>query len=104
MGMVGQVSSDLLDERRAARRWQTNADEIAAFLNKPDPKYWQLADAKGMLRSHLELTTAEVVAHLQKNWPADVAAYDKVHEQMLAMADMLSSGIKNQFPDKVAAR
>jgi hypothetical protein len=41
---------------------------------------------------------------LEKNSQADVAAYDKVHEQMLAMADMLSSGIKNQFPDKAATR
>jgi hypothetical protein len=42
---------------------------------------------------HDHATTAELVAHLQKNWDADVAAYDRVHEQILKMADMLSYGI-----------
>ena len=40
-------------------------------------------------------------ALLQKDWTADVAAYDKVHEQILKMADMLSDGIINQYPTKL---
>jgi hypothetical protein len=55
---------------------------------------------KSMMREHLQATTAEVVAHLTKDWTADIAAYDKVHEQILRMADMLSSGIEKQFPEK----
>jgi len=46
------------------------------------------------------LTTEEVVARLQGNWAADIAAYDKVHEQILQMADMLSAGIINQHSAK----
>jgi uncharacterized membrane protein len=49
----------------------------------------------------LDATTAELVAHLQKNRDADVAAYDRVHEQILKMADMLSDGIIRQFPVKL---
>jgi hypothetical protein len=49
----------------------------------------------------LETTTTELVAHLQKDWAADVAAYDKVHDVILHMADMLTDGIANQFPGKV---
>jgi len=84
----------------AAKRWSTNADDIATFLSGANPKNWPLVEMKMMMQDHLKLTTAELVAHLQKDWPADVAAYDKVHEQILKMADMLSFGIISQFPDK----
>ena len=87
----------------AARRWGVNADSIAAFLSNANPKNWPLADLKRMLRDHLDLTTAEVVAQLQKDWAGSIAAYDKVHEQILKMADQLSTGIRNQFRTKFTA-
>ena len=46
------------------------------------------------------LTTAEVQARLKGDWAADIAAYDKVHGQILHMADMLSAGIVSQHPQK----
>ena len=55
---------------------------------------------KKMMQEHLDLTTNEVVARLQGDWPADIAAYEKVHEQILKTADMLSVGITKQFPNK----
>jgi hypothetical protein len=82
----------------AQQRWEANADEIAAFLNRANPRAWKLAPTKAMLREHLKLTTEEAVARLQGNWAADVAAYDAIHRQALHMADMLSSGIVKQFP------
>ncbi len=53
---------------------------------------------KSMMRNHLNVTTAEVVARLKVDWPADVAAYVTVHGQILA--EMLSTGIINQFPER----
>jgi len=84
----------------AAKRWTANADDIASFLSGANPKNWQAADMKKMMREHLDLTTTEVVAQLQKDWTGSVAAYDKVHTQILHMADMLSSGIVAQYPDR----
>jgi hypothetical protein len=49
---------------------------------------------------HLALTTAEAVARLQGKWSADIAAYDKVHVEILQMADMLAGGIIAQFPSR----
>jgi hypothetical protein len=82
----------------AQARWVDNADQIASFLHRANPRFWPLDEMRTMMHSHLALTTDEAVAHLQGNWDADVAAYDRVHEQILAMADMLSAGIIGQFP------
>lgn len=84
----------------ANRRWYANADQIADFLSAANPKNWPLAEMRKMMREHLDLITVEVVARLKDDWAADIAAYDKVHEQILHRADMLSAGIINQFPNK----
>ncbi|HWP83160.1 MAG TPA: glycosyltransferase [Bacteroidota bacterium] len=82
----------------ASNRWNTNADEIAAFLSSANPKHWPLAEMKSMMRGHLSATSAEVAARLKKDWEGDIRAYEEVHKQILHMADMLSNGIINQFP------
>jgi hypothetical protein len=83
-------------------RWQANADRIAGFLSSANPGSWKLSEMKAMMRSHLRLTTNEVVARLTSNWPADVRAYDRIHAQILRMADMLSDGLVHQFPGRFA--
>lgn len=93
-------AEDAAKKDEAANRWNANADEIATFLSVANPKNWPLADMKQMMHDHLDLTTTEVVARLQGDWPGDIAAYEKVQTQILKMADMLSNGIIKQFPDK----
>jgi hypothetical protein len=95
------MKSDQAKQDDASNRWSANADEIAAFLSGANPANWPLADVKKMLHEHLDLTTKEVVAQLHQDWAGSVAAYDKIHEQILMMADALSSGIMKQFPQKV---
>src|SRR5215467_3241262 len=80
------MKSDDAKKADAVKRWSANADDIATLLSGANPKNWPLADMKKMLHDHLDLTTAELVAHLQKDWPGDVAAYDKVHDEILKMA------------------
>ena len=91
------------DEARLAEeqaRWRANADDIAAVLNSVNPKHWELATLEAEMHRHLDLTTQEVVARLQADWAADVAAYDEIHEHILHMADLLSDGLVAQFPQR----
>ena len=94
------VAGDKAKQEAANQRWFANADEIAAFLTAADRHHWPAAATKKMMHDHLELTTKEVVAHLSKDYKGSVAAYDAVHEQILHMADALSSGIEATFPNK----
>lgn len=82
----------------ASARWYANADDIAIFLNSANPKNWPLDEMKAMMKEHLDLTLAEPSARLNGDWDSDIAAYDEIHIQILEMADMLSTGIIEQFP------
>jgi hypothetical protein len=84
----------------ANARWYANADDIAVFLNSANPRNWPLDEMKAMMKEHLDLTLVEASARLNSDWGADIAAYDKIHAQILEMADMLSAGIIAQFPKK----
>ena len=79
-------------------RWYANADQIAAFLSGANPKNWEADMTRHMMHDHLDLTLKEAVAHLTGDYSTSVATYDAIHVQILAMADMLSSGIVAQFP------
>jgi hypothetical protein len=91
-------AGDAAKQSEAGKRWSANADAIASFLSDANPDHWAATEMKSMMHEHLDLTTAEVVARLKKDWTADISAYDSVHEQILKMADMLSTGIIKQFP------
>jgi hypothetical protein len=84
----------------ANARWHDNANEIADFLAAANPKQWARSEMREMMAEHLEWTLAEAVARLNADWDADVAAYDRIHRDILHMADMLSIGIIKQFPGR----
>jgi len=98
--LAAAKSGDTAKFEDANKRWYDNADQIAAFLNSANPKYWPLSDMQAMMKTHLDLTLEEATARLQGDWAGDVAAYDKVHNEILDMASMLTKGILAQFPNK----
>ena len=86
-----------LEQQQAA--WDANAVEIAEFLAAANPA-WPVDTLTDMMREHLDGTVAEAVARLGGDWEADIAAYDRVHTHILLMADALTAGIIEQFPDQ----
>lgn len=83
----------------AAGRWQKNGDAVAGFLSTANPHIPRAAVGQ-MMKEHLSTTTAEVVARLNKDWEADVRAFDEVYAHILMMSDTIADAIVTQFPEK----
>jgi hypothetical protein len=99
--VVAAAKAGIQDSLAAKQaKWTANGKDIATFLSGANPN-WPQADLEGMLQKHLDLTSAEVVARLNKDWAADIRAYDEGHEHMMMFADALTDGIAKQFPDKL---
>jgi hypothetical protein len=98
--LTAAKAGDTAGLKDASDKWYTNADDIAAFLNSANPAGWPLDTLKMDMKMHLDQTLAEASDHLQGNFTADVADYEAVHNHILAMADALSGGIVNQFPEQ----
>ncbi|MBX4210473.1 peptidoglycan-binding protein [Candidatus Parcubacteria bacterium] len=84
----------------AKQAWFDNANQIAAFLNQANPTNWPLGTLQQHMKEHLDLTLDEAVQQLGGNYSASVADYDKVHDQIIMLADILTKGIIAQFPSK----
>ena len=84
-------------------RWSDNAGQIARFLADANPN-WPEKDVTDLLSLHLKLTKDETVARLQKDWKADIQAFDDIFNEILVLADALHDGLKAQFPDRFLAR
>ena len=79
-------------------KWNSNGAEIATFLSGANAKNWPLAEMKHQMQMHLDLTLKEAQDRLGGHWAEDIADYDRVHEHILGMADVLAKGIAAQFP------
>jgi hypothetical protein len=84
----------------AAATWYANADDIAAFLSAANPQHWPAVQMKSGMKMHLDLTLAEATDRLQGKYAADIRDYDEIHQHILSLADLLSSGIMQQFPKR----
>lgn len=81
----------------AVARWYSNADEVAEFFQETNQENWPLRKTKPMLRVYLDLTLEEALARWNGDFAASDAAHDKVQNQALEIADMLSEGLINKF-------
>jgi len=76
-----------------------NANQIADFLAKTNSNLTD-SDMRFMMQSYLNTTRQEALDIFSNKYQPSVADYDKVHQQMLQIADTLSIGIRQQFPER----
>ena len=93
-------ASDTKAVEAGQKKWRANADDISAFLAAANPN-WKKPMLTDHMYKHLDFVTAQVVARIKADWPADIQAYDAGNEHMLMFADVLSDGIIKQNPKKV---
>jgi hypothetical protein len=103
------IAVELLQAARAAddvafaaanTRWYANSDDIADFLAGANPRSWPQATMRAAMKAHLDQTLAEASHELSGQYAASVADYEEIHHHILAMADVLSSGIVKAFPGR----
>lgn len=102
--LAGQVTDaaktgNKADLEKYNQLWYANADEIADFLSAANPNYSNKV-LKEMLHKHLEYVTTQAVARLNKDWAADIKAFDEGEAHMINFADVLIDGIIKQFPEQ----
>ena len=98
--LAAAKASDAARLEAGKQDWYENADDIARFLSNANPR-WPFPEMSTMMRTHLDLTLQEAVNQLQGRYAESVADYDRVHDEILEMSDMLSEGLLRQFPGKL---
>lgn len=83
----------------AERRWYANSDEIAQFLGAINP-YWSAHEWQKMLYDHLTMTKTEAVDILTQKYAISINTFEKIEQEALMMADMMTQGIVKQFPNQ----
>lgn len=94
--VTAAVKGDTNTVNAKEKEWYKNADDIVLFLSNINP-YLRKDDLQEMFYKHLELTENEAVTMIQKNYQADIEAFDQIETEALAMSDMIASAIVMQF-------
>jgi malate synthase len=83
----------------AVDAWYANAREIADFLASANPN-WKKGEMRQMMKTHITQTIGYASDVLGGNYASAIDNYDHAEAHMLEMADMLTAGLVEQFPDK----
>jgi hypothetical protein len=84
----------------AKAAFYANGNQVARFLHTANPRHWSLRAMKTMMRIHLDQVVALAVDQLSGRYGAAIRLYDTYINHILDMADMLSKGIIQQFPNR----
>ncbi len=100
--VLAAKAGDTAAVEAAKTAWYANGQQIADFLAGANPRFWPQDTMREAMQMHLDQTLKEAVDHLQgtNNYADDIDDYEQAHQHILAMADLLSSGIIRRFPDR----
>jgi hypothetical protein len=91
-------SGDTSKTAKAKAAFYANGNQVARFLHAANPRHWSLGAMETMLRIHLDQVVALAVDQLKGHYADAISLYNVYIGHILDMADMLSTGIMQQFP------
>jgi hypothetical protein len=91
-------SGDSSATARAKSAFYANGTKVARFLDAANPRHWSLRAMETMMTIHLNQVVALAVDQLEGHYSEAISLYNVYIGHILDMADMLSSGIMQQFP------
>jgi lysophospholipase L1-like esterase len=98
--LVGAKSGSNSQLASAEAAFYANGRQVAAFLHAANPRNWSLGAMRQMMKIHLNQVVVMGADELTGNYAGSAAEWNPYRTHLLAMADMLSSGIIQQFPGR----
>jgi hypothetical protein len=98
--LAAAKSGDAHAVAKAKATFFANGNQVAAFLHAANPRHWALSDMRTMMRIHLNQVISLAVDQLDGHYAAAIRLYGVYINHILDMADMLSTGIIEQFPSR----
>lgn len=72
--------------------WYINAEEIASFLSRQTPAYNE-TELRKMFYDHLDMERQQMEAYLDGDYVTDIEIYLRSQQNMIELADFLTSGL-----------
>ena len=91
-------SGDASATAKAKAAFYANGNQVARFLHATNPRHWSRGAMQTMMRIHLNQVVSLAVDQLEGHYAAAISLYNVYIGHILDMADMLSTGIMQQFP------
>ena len=76
----------------AMENWYINAEEIASFLSRQTPVYNE-TELRKMFYDHLDMERQQMEAYLDGDYVTDIEIYLRSQQNMIELADFLTSGL-----------
>ena len=76
----------------AMENWYINAEEIASFLSRQTPAYNE-TELRKMFYDHLDMERQQMEAYLDGDYVTDIEIYLRSQQNMIELADFLTSGL-----------
>jgi len=104
------IATELLAAAKARNRkqyttlnkeWKNNTHAIATLLNDINPLPWTVKKITYLFDEIAEFTVKEVASRISKKWDADITAFDEIFNKAILMANLITQGITQQYPEKI---
>lgn len=89
--------NDTLKIQLLNEKWQNLSIEITAFFSARNPA-WADINMNQYFVNQINYTNQQAKYRTKKEYASDIESFDQTTDQMMKIAEILSTGIVNQFP------